>query len=156
MSIISQKKNKGFTLIESVIAIGLGLIAVSMIISFIIPSLRHLAEIKRRETLHSNALFLLSTFNFWIRQGERVEIPDSSTVEVRLPDSSVKTIERKKDEEEKFNVYLNDKILNTKEVEIENLKFTQAPASIKVDLDLKGEDGTSYSFSTTIANRNNR
>lgn len=57
MSTKKSKNNKGFTLIETIIALALGLLATTMILYIFTVGLSHIRTIKNTENLHSNTMF---------------------------------------------------------------------------------------------------
>jgi type II secretory pathway component PulJ len=155
MKRLFKNSESGFTLMETIVALGLGTLVMTAIMAVVIPGLRNIRAINRTEKLHTNAVFLLNTLTYWIKQAEDLRVPSASLLEIELPDS-VKTVERVGN-----NIMIGEKTepenrvrFNADEVEITKLNFTEMPKSVIVNLIIETEGGEEE-FTTTIAQRNN-
>lgn len=138
---INIKKNSGFTLIETIVALGLGLITAAMVMTVFTTGLKHIRGIKDGEALNSNAIFFLNTAGYWIKQGESFQITTEPSglqkLDITLP-SDIKTIDK--------NAFGDNDINVTK------LTFTKMAKSIR--LTFKIEKGSEkLEGATTIAQR---
>jgi type II secretory pathway pseudopilin PulG len=150
MSITSSPKT-GFTLLETLLVITLGLLISLITVAIFTSGLKQIQEIKDLAQLHSNAIFLSNTLSYWVKQGESLNTPSDSTLEIVFPDSSLKTISQQDE-----NILIDGATFNASNIEITNLSFSRLARSVKVEftLRIKGTEKT-LSTKTTIAQRNN-
>lgn len=147
----AKKSGAGFTLVETIVSLGLGLLVTGMILSIFTVGLSHIRNMKNNEGLHSNAVFLLNTLTYWIKQGENLSVTPPSTLEITLPDSSVKEITK----DINNDITIDGTKFNTDDVELTILNFTQMARSVQINFTLKSRLGTeTLSATTTIAQRN--
>jgi len=145
-----MKKEKGFTLIETLAAITLGVLVMTLITSVVNSELKYLRRVKNNETLHSNAIFIFDNLNYMIKRGEPLTTAfPSESLKIRLPDSSIKTIAKSG-----TDLTINGTPFNSSNVELTNLNFLKIGKSIRMGLTLKTKKSESYfSATTTIAQR---
>jgi type II secretory pathway pseudopilin PulG len=149
MKRLFKNSEAGFTLMETIVALGLGILVMTAIMAVVIPGLENIRDITRVEQLHVNAVFLLNTLTYWIKQAKDLNVPSASLLEIELPDS-VKTV--KKDGN---NIMIDGVPFNADEVEITGLNFTKMPKSVRVNLTIKTKGGEEeLTIITTIAQRN--
>lgn len=150
MNKLINKKKNGFTLTEVIVVISLGALIGIMVLAIVTPGLRYIKTTKKIEHLHSDALFLLNKLNYWIKQGKKLTVTSPSTLEIKLPDDSVKEITRDSD-----NLNFDGVTFNSDNIEVTELNFTQLNRSVRINITLKveGADKT-FSATTTIAQRN--
>jgi len=154
MNIIDDDKSKsGFSLVETLIAISLSLLVVTMIVAIVAPGLKYVRIIKNNRILHSNTAFLMNQFDYWIKQGVAINVLTPSTLEIkiRLPDSSImtKTITKSGD-----NITLDGVPLTSDNVKVTNNQiFTKMAHSVRISLELAKGDQT-FKAETTVAQRN--
>ena len=67
---INTKKTSGFTLMETVVALSLGMILTAMIVFVFTAGLKNIRKIKNIQTLNSSASFFLDTATYRIKRGE--------------------------------------------------------------------------------------
>ena len=94
---LKKKNEQGFTLMETIVALGIGLLANTMIFYIFTLGLKNIRTIKNTESLHSNANFFLNTLTYWIKQGKNLEVLPASPgniLEITLPDNSTTTIDK--------------------------------------------------------------
>ena len=144
------KSGAGFTLIEIIIGLSLGVLVITTMTSIGVLSLKHLRTIEHTQSLHSNAIFLLNTITYWAKQGKNLSLTAPSTLQVELPNSSLKEIAKNGD-----RIEINGAAFTPDNIEVTALSFTKMAHSVQVDLTLKVK-GTEETFSakTTIAQRN--
>ena len=143
-------KKGGFTLIEVILVLGLSIVIATILTLVTAAGLKNIRAARRLERLHSNALFVSDALTFWIKQGEMFTLPAASTLQITLPDSSIKTVAKGGG-----HVTLNNAVLTTDDTEVTNLFFTRFARSIRVNLALRAENSNeTLSVTTTIAQRN--
>lgn len=149
MSITTHNKNnRGFTLIELIIAMSIGLV-ISMILLFVaVSGLKYVRETRQRERLQAEAIFLVNKFAFWIKQGTQLDVPNSSELQVKLLDATVKTFKK-----DGTKILLDGEQLVSDEVLVNNLDFTEMSRSVRIHITLSQSDA-SFDFTTTLAQRN--
>ncbi len=150
MNKLINKKKNGFTLTEVIVVISLGALIGIMVLAIVTPGLRYIKTTKKIEHLHSDALFLLNKLNYWIKQGKKLTVTSPSTLEIKLPDDSIKEITKDSD-----NLNLDGVTFNSDNIRVTELNFTQLNRSVRINITLKvdGADKT-FSATTTIAQRN--
>ncbi|TSD02492.1 MAG: hypothetical protein Athens071424_14 [Parcubacteria group bacterium Athens0714_24] len=144
-----KNNNFGFTIIETIVALGLGVLVVTAVTTIVLPGLKNIRAATQTERLHANAVFLLNNLTYWIKQAEDLNTPSPSVLEIKLSDSSVKIIKKDGD-----NITADNIPLNNNDVKIIELNFTKMAKSVKIDLVIKTEKGETFSIKTTIAQRN--
>jgi len=145
-----MKKEKGFTLIETIATISLGILVMTLVTSVVNSQLRYLREVKNDETLHSNAIFIFDNLNYLIKRGEPLTtVFPSDSLQIKLSDSSIETITKSG-----TNITINGIPFNSSKTEVTSLNFLKIGKSIRVGLTLKIKKSESYfSATTTIAQR---
>jgi len=148
---INKSATRGFTLIESIVALSLGIVVVVMIVLIVMPGLKHTHEIKQTERLHSNALFLLNSLTYWIKQGENLTVVAPSVLEIKLPNSSIKTISKSDD-----HILVDSIAFTTNDVRVTDLSFIPMDNSVRISVTIEDNSGLNKSLSieTAIARRN--
>ena len=150
MKIFKNKKEKGFSLVEVLVAISLNLLVVAMIIAIGVSSLKHIRMIKDQRNLYSTASFLNNQFTYWIKQGVLFNTPVSSVLEIRLLDSSTTTIAKNGD-----SIEIDSQPLISDTVKVDEIVFTKMDNSVRIAFTLNtGNPTTTFSATTTVAQRN--
>ena len=152
----NQSSKTGFTLIEMIIAIGIGIIISTLLMLIVVNGLKHVRNAQQKERLQADALFLTNKFAYWIRQGKGIDEDSSSEFKlvIILLDGSHKIFEKQGDE-----ITLRDceecdgKSLMGGQVIVTDLIFTYMEHSVKVSFELKVKDETLL-VNTTLAQRN--
>lgn len=146
---IKNQQQSGFSLLETVIALALGVLLTAMIIAVVVPGIKQIRSVKRTERLHASAVFLLDNFSYWIKQANDLQVSNSS-LEIFLPDNSSKTIKQEDNDIKIDNVSFTDSGLIAKE-----LVFTNTPYSVRIEITLGFEhQKEELSILTTVAKRN--
>ena len=150
MSILKNKKTNGFSLVEVLVAISLNLLVVTMIMAIVIPGLKHVRMIRNQRDLHSATQLLITQFNYWIKQAADITASSPTTLEIQLPDNSIKTITQNGD-----IITIDGDSLMAHNVIVDDLEFTEMNHSVKIEFDLRinGSDDA-FSATTTVAQRN--
>jgi len=150
MKRLFKNSEAGFTLLETIISLSLGILVLSIIMAVVVPGLRNILTITRVEKLHVNGIFLLNTLTYWIKQAEDLNVPTQSKLEIKLPDSPVKTVTKNGN-----SITLDNIPFNTDDIEITELTFTKMAKSVRVNLTIKAKGGEeTLPITTTIAQRN--
>jgi len=135
---------------ETVVALGIGLLATTMIFYIFTLGLKNIQTIKNTESLHSNANFLLNTFTYWIKQGETFTV-SPNTLEIGMHDSTTTITSNGK------KIILNNTIsgiayLTDDSIGTTSLNFKGMAKSIQIGFILEaGEE--KFLATTTIAQR---
>jgi len=147
---ITTQKNRGFTLVETLVAIFLGVFVSIAAISVFVAGLKHIQTARQISYLQSNATFLSNTFDYWIKQGENIELVDSSTLRIVL-EGDDKLITR-----QDYDITINGAPFNDEKVEVLDLQFDKLDNSVQIKFTLKAKNSEEeMSLQTTIAKRNN-
>ena len=134
----TEKNNSsalGFTLVELIVAISIGIVVLTAFSSIFVSSLNDIRAINQTKQLHTNAVYIINTLTYDIKQAENLNVPDLSTLEIKYPDSTIKIIKIDGDNitiEDPLNIDPPDKIqLNSSDVEIKTSYTLDAfPVSI--------------------------
>ncbi len=156
MFINSSSKNnnpavKGFTLVEVIVALGIGILIMTTFMTVTSSGFKNIRTISQTKKLHANAVYIINTLTYEIKQAENLEVlADGSELTITRPDSTTKIIEID-------NNMIRDGVkLNNDNVEISNLNFIRMPKSVKINFTIESVSGeTSFPVETTIAWRNN-
>lgn len=142
-----MRNQKGFTLIEMITTISLGLLITILITSAVNSELSFLKGIKNDEMLHSNAIFIFDNLNYLIKRAKIATTTTPTILNITLLDHSKKEI--KKDDN---NITINDVPFNSSNIKVTGLNFIDMGRSIRVGLTLETASST-FSATTTIARR---
>ena len=146
-----KKREKGFTLMEAIISITLGLMVAAIIMFIVPPGIKRLHQVKSLERLHSDAEFVISRLSFYIKKGKNISLSSPSTLEIEMPDSSLKTISKEGEE-----IKIDGMPFNSEEIRVTDLSFEKMARSVKVTLGLESiRTEENISLKTTISQRNN-
>jgi Tfp pilus assembly protein PilW len=146
----STHTTRAFTLIELILTMAIGLFTAGMIVSVAIPAMRTMRTIQASQRLQTNTIFFANALTHWVKQAEYMRVPDSSTLEIMLPDSSIKTITK-----DGTHITLDGTPLTTDDVQVNELLFTQLDRSVRVTYILEAKkSGETFSITTTVAQRN--
>ena len=150
MNKVRNKREAGFTLIEAIASLALGIALATIIVLVVTPGLRHVRETKSMERLHANAVFLSNTFAYWIKQAENLTVPTPSTLQIRMPDLTTKTITK-----DPSRILIDGNAFTSEDVQVTELTFTKMARSVRVNFQLASPtSGETLSITTTIAQRN--
>ena len=113
-----KNTKSGFTLIEMLVALSLGVAIASIIVLVVSSGLKGIRSTKQSERLHANMAAVMDALDYWIKQGDDLIVQVPSTLEVLLPDITIKT----------FSliggaIMLDNAAITTKEVRVTNLYF---------------------------------
>lgn len=143
-------KNRGFSLIETVIALSMGSFLAMMIVASLATGLKGFRELKRSERAHANAVYLGDAFQYWVKQGKKLELNGASTLEITMPDFSSKTIALSGG-----RATLDGSPITSEDVEVTSLIFTKLVNSVRMSFSVKSKSGDeAISLITTSAKRN--
>jgi prepilin-type N-terminal cleavage/methylation domain-containing protein len=146
---LSKKNKSGFTLLETLVAIGIGLVATAVLFHIFTFGLKAIRTIQNTESLHSEANFLLNTFTYWIKQGGNVTT-SGSTLEIEFPDSSITTIATSSDD----RITLDGTPITSDNIKVTDLNFTKMSRSVQIRFTIEAKSGDeTFSATTTIAQR---
>lgn len=148
----TSKKQKGFTLVEVIVGLSLGISVSIMVASVATLGLKQIRIIENNAKLHSSATFLLNTITYWVKQSNNISVDpiSPSNLLITLPDLSKKEIKK-----DGSSIKIDDAIFNPNDIEVTALNFQAMPHSVQLSFSLKitGSKET-FSATTTIAQRN--
>ena len=160
MKIFKNKKEKGFSLVEVLVAISLNLFVVAMIIAVATSSLRHIRTIKDQRNLYSAVSSLNNQFNYWIKQGTNFEVlPANPGNRLEILIGSSTTTIATTSYGSYYPIAIDDGIdtdyLTGNNIKVGNLIFREMDHSVRIEFTLMAEGtNTPFSATTTIAKRN--
>ncbi|MFC1595170.1 prepilin-type N-terminal cleavage/methylation domain-containing protein [Patescibacteria group bacterium] len=146
----AHKNNFGFSLIEVIIAVAIGITAALVLTTTSINGLDEIRSARQRERLHSNAIYITDTLTHWIKQSASIFVPDPQTLEITVPNPmTTKTIALNGTE-----ITLDTVPVTTHDIEVTNLVFIQLERSVQINFTLKSANSDeTFSAQTTVAKR---
>jgi len=152
-----RKKMRGFTLIETIVGLFLGILIIIIFTDVIAWGIFKINTIKNLEKLHSNAIFLVNNFNYWIKQAENLDatsstgLPPYDTLNIKFPDSSTTTIKKVNN-----SIVIGNTTSTTPDIEVQELAFTKMARSVQISLTINatGTNNATFTAKTTVAQRN--
>ena len=140
----------GFSLIELVVSLGIGIIVALILVGVTTTGLRHMRAEKSAALLNTNALFVANTAGYWIKEAERIDVTASSTLVITLPSNATETISQIGNA-----IMLNNASLTPPSVRVSGLLFTPLARSVRISFTLKSISGDEIlPIVTTVALRN--
>jgi len=145
-----RKKIRGFSIIETLIALAIGSIAALVAVGIFSSGIKAIRGSGRTERLHTNASWVGERFAYWARRGESATLPDLETVLFDLPGGVIKTLSTA------GGAFTEDGTpLTSGEVRVSRLRFEKIGGTVRIafTLELPGT-GEAFSGTTTAAMRN--
>ena len=166
----SVKKNnyssRGFTLVEVIVAISIGLLVMTTFMSVFASGFRNIRIANQTKKIHANVVYMLNTITYDIKQAEDLDVLDSgATLKITFSDSSKKLIKIDASNnmtiEDDPDTIPSSKInLNGSDVKITEILgfdfFQEMEKSVRINFTIESISGeVSLPITTTIARRNN-
>jgi prepilin-type N-terminal cleavage/methylation domain-containing protein len=134
------KNKRGFTLMETIVALGIGLLATTMIFYIFTLGLKNVEEIKNTQALNSSAIFFIDRATYLIKQGGNFSTTTDGSIE-------------------KLNFFINgdseeiaSSTFGSYDIDVTKLKFALMARSIQLTFTIE-KDSKTLSGQTTIAQR---
>lgn len=141
---------KGFTLVETIVALSLSLLVCLVVISTAVSSFKVTRTAKELERLHSNALYIANDIGYSVRQSARLSVPNATTLNITLPDLTKKTVTLSGTQ-----ILIDGVPITTVDIQVTAFQITSAPSSVKITYSLKSTTGSqTFSAETAFARRN--
>lgn len=136
-----KKKNEhGFTLMETIVALGIGLLATTMIFYIFTAGLKNIQEIKDTQILNSSAIFFIDRTTYLIKQGENFSTTTDGSIE-------------------KLNFFINgdpeeigSSTFGSYNIDVTKLKFALMASSTQLNFTIE-KGSNKLSGQTTVAQR---
>ena len=154
-----NKKKFGFTLIEIIIAITIGLTMIMIMAVFSAEGLKQIYLIRSQEQLNETALSITNVFTYWIKQGKDLQTPSPSPsdLHVVLRDVPEKVFSKSGD-----FITLDGVAITSNNLRVTQLIFTPMdlvagiPQSVRIEFTLQtiSSSAPPLNIKTTIARRN--
>jgi type II secretory pathway pseudopilin PulG len=145
-----NKNERGFTIIESIVALGVG-VTISLILATVaITGLANIRTTYANERIHAETIFVTDSLMYWIKQSTALSTPNPETLEITLMDATVKTVSLSDD-----TLYIDAYPITSNLVSITAVQFKALPKSVRINFVATYAKGTeTFSAQTTIAQRN--
>ncbi len=91
---IIMASNKGFSLIETIIALGLGMITMAMVMGIFAQGLLYIRTMKNNQVLNASATDFINTADYWIKQGQNFDASIPGQLKITLPGGTTHTIDK--------------------------------------------------------------
>ncbi len=140
-------KSKGFTLIEMLVAISIGIVGATLLLMAATNGLRYAREIREKQKLQSEAEYLINKLAQSIRISKEIEVVSASKLKLKTS-----TGERTFEQDGNKIIY-NGVQINAADTLVTNLNFLPKKNALKVAMTLQGKE-SQVSFKTTLAQRN--
>jgi len=145
--------NKAFTLIETLVALSIGIVLATVFITVVTFSLKNARQTAQAKALHANAMAFTETLNYWGKQATDFDTSVLETLYISLPDTGVRKEFSKNGDTILFGDEGTTGDLTTDSVLVDSLVFTPLANSIKVSFVLKSGN-LELPVTTTVASRN--
>lgn len=149
-----KSSHSGFTLIETLVAIGISVMVSMFVVAIATDTLKSTAQIQESESLHADVMHITTRMSYLIKQSRSIKEANSSGITLQMPDFSEKKIEVATSTNSEILVdgvnILSDRL------KIIDFFAKRVNNSIQISFSIKykGSD-REYSFTTTLARRNN-
>ncbi len=146
----SKHLNKGFTLIEVLVAMVIGIAIALLVASVSLSALKEVRMTKRLERLHSNATYISNTIGYLMKQSADFDVKNPTQAVITSSDLTTNTITLSG-----TNLTNNGTAINSTDVQVTSLTFTSGARSLRVNFTLKITTGAeTFSGVMTVAQRN--
>lgn len=145
-------KQQGFSLIEAIIAMAVGLVTSMMFVAIITEGFQRVRAVKRIERLHANAVYLTDAFSYRIKQASFLAVSALPNEEMTLyfPDSSTTSIALVGGE-----ILIGGTSFTDDGIAVTDFTLSKMARSVRIGFTLKAQGGDeTLSSTTTIAQRN--
>lgn len=149
--LVLQKNGAGFSLVEMLITISLGMTMAMFLLLTAVNGLKYAKSIQKQERLQAEAAFVSNKLAYWIKQGQELSVLNPSELHIILPDSSEKIFKKEGDD-----ITLDGQSIINDEIQVNELTFIPMTRSVKINLVLAQEQESEIelSITTTLAQRN--
>lgn len=165
-----MNNQKGITIIETIIAMAIGVVVITLLMMIVTQGLGYIRKIQEQERLQANAIFVTDKMAYWVRQAKGFssdeDLEDGSDcdsdgdklcVVLRDDPEDADDLEAKIFEEDDINdnITFEGNHLISDGVKVTSLNFTALGHSIRVDFVLESKSGeVQLPITTTFAQRN--
>ena len=161
-SIRSKKiSQSGFTLVETLAAIGIGVMVALFVVMIATDTLKATAQIHESERLHADVMHITTKMSYYIKQSRQIsEFDDSSGFTLSIPKFSapgvLEGIDHIEIKHENDSIDIAGDRISGDNLEIVDFfaEVVNNSVQIRFSIKYKGSD-RDYSFTTTLARRNN-
>ncbi len=146
---------KGFTLLELMVALGVGLMIATIVLTTVTIGLRAAQTARRMQKLHSDAIYITDQLAYWMKQSKNFVVSGSgnNTLKVTLKDDTVQTVTLQTVSGE-GKIIVNGIAITNSSTNVTALSFSALAKSVLINSTLQsGTTTNQYSFRTTIAQR---
>jgi prepilin-type N-terminal cleavage/methylation domain-containing protein len=143
-------KKSGFTLVEVLIAMTIGFMIAALVTSVSVATLRDIRTARAHERLQANAISIISSVGYLIKQSARIDVKNPTELEITMPDVTKKTITLSVD-----HLTLNGAAITSDDVMVTYFKLIEGGQSVRMGFSLQLKNTTTIlSATTTLARRN--
>lgn len=140
----------GFSIIELLLAISIGVVVVAMVTTITAIGLKNVQASRRIEQMHSDSIYITDTLAYFAKQAKYISVPSSTNLVLTLQDSTTKTFTISSGK-----ITLDGTPINNQNVTASNLNFTKQGRSVRVTFSLAAAGSTqTTNVATTISQRN--
>jgi len=148
----NKKNNKGFTIIELLVALSVGTAILGVTILVVANGISNIRDIKYIERLHANTVHIVNEIRYAVSQAETLTLVNATELNVRFPDYTTTDIIL-----DGNRIKIAGNTITDNSVRVTDLNFSVVGGSVRIAMQL--ETGSvlsprSYSVNTTIAQRN--
>ena len=160
MNKLRQKKNKGFTLVELIVAIVLGAFISVMSTLIIVNGMGQIKAIKQEERLHSDTIYIHNKLEYLIRRAKDIDVTSdiatNDTLTLTMPDTSSRIIKVISTNEITLSDGATTNVINSQKVEADSIFFEEIGKSIRITLVLTSgiNPESTLSSRTVVTTRN--
>ena len=147
-------KWQGFTLLEVLIALTIGIIVATVFTLLVSSGFARLRASRRLERVQANMGYVAETFSYWVKQGLLLQTPSPQELRVIVPTAtSSRTIVFQKTG---MRVTMDGAALTTDDIEVTNVNFRNFQRSVRFNITArsKADPSITLSATSTTARRN--
>jgi len=151
---LKAKSFSGFTLLEVLIALTIGIVVATVFTLLVSSGFARLRASRRLERVQANVGYVAETLSYWAKQSLLLQAPSSTELRVIIPTAtSSRTIVFQKTS---TRVTMDGAVLTTDDVEITGLGFRNLQRSVRFGITArsKADPSITLSVTSTAARRN--
>ena len=150
----TARRSGGFTLLEVLIALSIGIVVATVFTLFVSSGFARMRTSRRLARAQANIGYVAETLGYWVKQGLLLQTPSSEELRVTVPTAtSSRTIIFKKTG---MRVTMDGAALTTDDVEVTGLTFRNFQRSVRFSISArsKADPAIALSATSTAARRN--
>ena len=152
-------KSSGFTLVETVVSIGIGVMVALFVVFIATDTLKTTVDIKSSERLHVDVMHITTNMSYLIKQSRRIESDDISSFTLFIlkfdEDGDLLGEDEVEVKHENGRILIDGVSITNDDVEITAFEVKKVESSVRIVFNVKYSGGDKeHVFTTTLSRRN--